>query len=101
MRAILILLVLTFCYSFPSIIYVIRDCAEKLYNVEEDPEIAQSIRDELLHYNLDDFYEKITKKDPNIKAKIKICMDEIYDKYFKDFNEKMKTIPDQIIPDNY
>ena len=94
MRAILILLLLAFSYSFPSLIYVIKDCTEKVYNVEDDPEISQSIQNELLHYQFDEFYERINKKDPTLKGKIKECMDELYDKYFKDFNKKMRTIPD-------
>ena len=48
MRVILILLLFPLIYSFPNLVYVMKDCIEKLYNVNEDKELQWSIKHELL-----------------------------------------------------
>ena len=94
MRAMLILLLFVFCNSFPNLVYVTKDCIEKLYNVEDDPEMLYSIQNELLKYQTDEFYARVEKISPVLKANLKKCIDDVYDKYLKEFRELMRTIPD-------
>ena len=89
MRVILIILLFPLIYSFPNLVYVTKDCIEKLYNVNEDKELQWSIKYELLQYQTDEFYARLDKIDPTLRSKMKKCIDEVYAIYLKNFRDKM------------
>ena len=70
-------------------VYVTKDCIEKLYNVNEDKELQWSIKHELLQYQTDEFYARLDKIDPTLRSKMKKCIDEVYAIYLKNFRDKM------------
>ena len=81
MRTILLLLLLAFAYSIPNPVYVIKDCFEKLYNVNGDIELLQSVRTELLQWKVDEFYARVDRIDPTLKPKIEECVHEVNKKF--------------------
>ena len=70
MKAYLFLLLIVIAYSIPNPVYVIKDCFEKLYNVNENSELMKSVNDELLKWKVKEFYEKVDAVDPTLKPKI-------------------------------
>ena len=81
MKAILVLLLLAFAYSIPNPVYVIKDCFEKLYNVNSNSELQWSAENELLNWKVNEFYAKLDKVDPTLKPKIEECVREVNKKY--------------------
>ena len=81
MKAVLFLLLFVFAYSIPNPVYVIKDCFEKLYDVNSNSDLLWSVENELLHWKVDEFYEKLNKVDPTLKPKIEECEKETYGKY--------------------
>ena len=81
MRAILILLFFAFAYSIPNPVYTIKDCFEKIYNVNGNPELQQSVNEELLHWKVKEFYEKLDKVEPTLKPRIEDCVYEVNKKF--------------------
>ena len=84
MKALLILLVLALVYSIPNPVYTIKDCFEKLYtptNSEADNLLYTSIENELLHWKVEEFYEKLNAVDPTLRPKIEQCVEEVNKKY--------------------
>ena len=94
MRVILIILLFSLIYSLPNLVYVMKDCIEKLYNVNEDKELQWSIKHELLQYQTDEFYARLDKIDPTLRSKMKKCIEEVYAIYQENFKRLMRTIPD-------
>ena len=70
MKAILALLLLAFVYSIPNPVYTIKGCFEKLYDVKANSELELSVKNELLKWKVDEFYEKVNRVDPTLKGKI-------------------------------
>ena len=83
MKAALILLLFAFVYSIPNPVYTIKDCFEKLYNVNSNSELLWSIENELLKWKVNEFYEKLNAVDPTLKPKIEECVKEVNKKYQK------------------
>ena len=81
MKAILVLLLLAFAYSIPNPVYVIKDCFEKLYNVNSNSELQWSAENELLNWKVNEFYAKLDKFDPTLKPKIEECVREVNKKF--------------------
>ncbi len=81
MKAILVLLLLAFAYSIPNPVYVIKDCFEKLYNVNSNSELQWSAENELLNWKVNEFYAKLDKVDPTLKPKIEECVKEVNKKF--------------------
>ena len=81
MKAILVLLLLAFAYSIPNPVYVIKDCFEKLYNVNSNSELQWSAENELLNGKVNEFYAKLDKVDPTLKPKIEECVREVNKKF--------------------
>ncbi len=81
MKAILVLLLLAFAYSIPNPVYVIKDCFEKLYNVNSNSELQWSAENELLNWKVNEFYAKLDKVDPTLKPKIEECVREVNKKF--------------------
>ena len=73
MKVVLILLVFVFAYSIPNPVYVIKNCFEKLYDVNSNSDLLWSVENELLQWKVDEFYEKLDKVDPTLKLKIEEC----------------------------
>ena len=81
MKAFLILLLVAFAYSIPNPVYVIKDCFEKLYNVNSNSELAWSVENELLNWKVNEFYAKVDAVDPTLKPKIEQCVREVNKKF--------------------
>ena len=89
MKAFLFLLLLVFIYSIPNPVYVIKDCFEKLYDVNSNAEIKQSINNELLNWKIRKFFTKVEAIDPTLVDKINKCVDEVLEKYRKPRRNKI------------
>ena len=59
MKALIVLLLLAFAYSIPNPVYVIKDCFEKLYNVNSNDNLKWSVENELLMWKVNEFYAKV------------------------------------------
>ena len=81
MKGFVILLLIAVAYSIPNPVYVIKDCFEKLYNVNGNPELLHSVNNELLQWKVNEFYAKLDKVDPTLKPKIEECVDEVNKKF--------------------
>ena len=81
MKALIVLLLLAFAYSIPNPVYVIKDCFEKLYNVNSNSELQWSAENELLNWKVNEFYAKLDKVDPTLKPKIEECVREVNKKF--------------------
>ena len=81
MKAILVLLFFAFVYSIPNPVYTIKECFEKLYNVNSNSEMLESVNNELLKWKVKEFYKKVDKIDPTLKGKIEECVREVNKKY--------------------
>ena len=81
MKGFVILLLIAVAYSIPNPVYVIKDCFEKLYNVNGSPELLHSVNNELLQWKVNEFYAKLDKADPTLKPKIEECVDEVNKKF--------------------
>ncbi len=88
MKAILVLLFFAFVYSIPNPVYTIKDCFEKLYNVNSNSEILESVNNELLKWKIKEFYEKVDKIDPTLQEKIKKCVKEVNKKFQRPYRGK-------------
>ena len=87
MKAILVLLFFAFVYSIPNPVYTIKDCFEKLYNVNSNSEILESVNNELLKWKVKEFYEKVDKIDPTLQGKIKKCVKEVNKKFQRPYKK--------------
>ena len=87
MKAILVLLFFAFVYSIPNPVYTIKDCFEKLYNVNSNSEILESVNNELLKWKVKEFYEKVDKIDPTLQEKIKKCVKEVNKKFQRPYKK--------------
>ena len=87
MKAILVLLFFAFVYSIPNPVYTIKDCFEKLYNVNSNSEILESVNNELLKWKIKEFYEKVDKIDPTLQEKIKKCVKEVNKKFQRPYKK--------------
>ena len=87
MKAILVLLFFAFVYSIPNPVYTIKDCFEKLYNVNSNSEILESVNNELLNWKVKEFYEKVDKIDPTLQEKIKKCVKEVNKKFQRPYKK--------------
>ncbi len=74
-------MLLAFAYSIPNPVYVIKDCFEKLYNVNSNSELQWSAENELLNWKVNEFYAKLDKVDPTLKPKIEECVREVNKKF--------------------
>ena len=81
MKTLLVLLLFAFAYSIPNPVYVIKDCFEKLYNVNSNSELQWSAENELLNWKVNEFYAKLDKVDPTLKPKIEECVREVNKKF--------------------
>ncbi len=81
MKGFVILLLIAFAYSIPNPVYVIKDCFEKLYNVNGNLELLHSVNNELLQWKVNEFYAKVDKVDPTLKPKIEECVNEVNKKF--------------------
>ena len=90
MKAILALLLLAFVYSIPNPVYTIKGCFEKLYDVKANSELELSVKNELLKWKVDEFYEKVNRVDPTLKGKIEECVKEENKKYQRPFKVPRK-----------
>ena len=81
MKAVLILLLFAFAYSIPNPVYVIKECFEKLYNVNSNSDLLWSVENELLKWKVEEFYEKVDAIDPTLRPKIEECVDEVNEKF--------------------
>ena len=81
MKSLIVLLLLAFAYSIPNPVYVIKDCFEKLYNVNSNSELQWSAENELLNWKVNEFYAKLDKVDPTLKPKIEECVREVNKKF--------------------
>ena len=81
MKAILFVLLLVFAYSIPNPVYVIKDCFEKLYNVDDNIELKNSVNDELLNWKVKEFFAKVEAVDPSLVGKINKCVGEVNEKF--------------------
>ncbi len=92
MKAYLILLLIAFAYSIPNPVYVIKDCFEKLYNVNGNAELLKSVNDELLKWKVKEFYEKVDAVDPTLKPKIEECVEEVNKKFRRPRRRRIEKI---------
>ena len=79
MKAILFLLLFAFIYSIPNVIYTIKDCLFKIASYQlltENKEIADSIKNDLHKWKVEEFWEKMNKYDPTIRPKVEECVKE-------------------------
>ena len=87
MKAVLMLLLFALAYSIPNPVYTIKDCFEKLYdakqyaNSEANSQLLWSVDNELLHWKVNEFYEKLNAVDPTLKPKIEECVREVHKKF--------------------
>ena len=81
MKGILFILLVAFAFSIPNPVYVIKDCFEKLYNVNSNALLTKSVNDELLKWKVKEFYEKVDAIDPTLKPKIEECVQEVNKKF--------------------
>ena len=81
MKALIVLLLLAFAYSIPNPVYVIKDCFEKLYNVNSNDNLKWSVENELLMWKVNEFYAKVDAIDPTLKPKIEECVNEVNKKF--------------------
>ena len=81
MKAILFVLLLVFAYSIPNPVYVIKDCFEKLYNVQANDNLLWSVNNELLMWKVNEFYAKVDAVDPTLRPKIEECVREVNKKF--------------------
>ena len=80
------LLLLAFAYSIPNPVYTIKDCFEKLYDVNSNDDLKWSVENELLRWKLDEFYAKVDAIDPTLKPKILECVKEVNNRYQRRFS---------------
>ena len=85
MKAIFVLLFFAFVYSIPNPVYTIKECFEKLYNVNSNSEMLESVNNELLKWKINEFYQKVDKIDPTLKRKIEECAKEAHKKYQRQY----------------
>ena len=83
MKYLLFLILFVFCYSIPNPVYTIKECFEKLYNVNANSELTWSVNNELLMWKVNKFYEKVDKVDPTLRPKIEACVNEVNKKYVR------------------
>ena len=81
MKAFLVLLLIAFAYSIPNPVYVIKDCFEKLYNVQANDNLLWSVNNELLMWKVNEFYAKVDAVDPTLKPKIEEFVREVNKKF--------------------
>jgi hypothetical protein len=81
MKAFLVLLLIAFAYSIPNPVYVIKDCFEKLYNVNANDNLLWSVNNELLMWKVNEFYAKVDAVDPTLRPKIEECVRDVLRQY--------------------
>ena len=81
MKVILILFLLALTYSIPNPVYTIKNCFEKLYNVNSNSDLLWSVENELLKWKVNEFFTKVNAVDPTLREKIEECVKEEHKKF--------------------